>query len=77
MIVNFAPLPGFAFHFDLSAVKLNDAPSFGEAEAEAAAGFAAGEEGIEEVAADFGRDARARVGDREQEVRSDWTRSAE
>src|SRR5262249_45755517 len=59
-----------AFDFDGSAVEIDDAPGLGEAEAKAAAGFAAGEERVEDVGANFGRNAGGGVGDGQDKMRS-------
>jgi hypothetical protein len=45
-------------------MKFDDPPSFRQAEAQSAAGFAAAEEGVKDVGADFRRDAGPCIGDR-------------
>ena len=45
-------------------MKFDDPPSFRQAEAQSAAGFAAAEEGVKDVGAEFRRDAGPCIGDR-------------
>ncbi len=58
-----APLARLTFDFDAAAVVGHDPPALGEAQSQAAAGGAAGEVGIEQMAAHFGRNAGTVVGD--------------
>jgi hypothetical protein len=67
----FRSLRLLAFHFNLPAVHCHDSPALREAETQSAAGFSAGEEGVEDFFADFWLDAGAGVGDNNcDEVRS-------